>query len=342
MTRQHLALATIALLASAPAARADLSAWLAAVAAGTPAGYVNTGITAPVTDDIGVFSSAGGMTYEFIVNAVNYPAAAGGSSALMGARGTGVGDQAGFKFEQWFNSTSYGLTNFGVADFFLGANMENVDQHVVYVANTTAGLTELFIDGVSSGFAAYAPVLSGEVGLAQAWGPTVGTTDPLSGTIHGLAVYDAQLSLAEILEHRDAYFAGAVGVNYCGPAIPNSTGMPGVISADGSAAVAANNLSLVAAQMPMGKFGYFLVSRDQGLFNPPNSNGLICLGGSIGRYNQPANIIQGPMGSIPIDLTSIPVNPPTAVVPGDTWNFQCWFRDFGTNNFTDGLQVTFF
>ncbi len=75
---------------------------------------------------------------------------------------------------------------------------------------------------------------------------------------------------------------------------------------------------------------------------PPSSNGFICLGGNIGRYHQPQNIGQGPTFSIQVDLTSMPVNPTAAVQPGDTWNFQCWYRDLGgTNNFTDGVSITF-
>ena len=54
--------------------------------------------------------------------------------------------------------------------------------------------------------------------------------------------------------------------------------------------------------------------------------------------------------SITPDLTSIPFYGPmgfnpTAVITGDTFNFQCWFRDsiLGslTSNFTDAVSVTF-
>ena len=33
-----------------------------------------------------------------------------------------------------------------------------------------------------------------------------------------------------------------------------------------------------------------------------------------------------------------------AVLPGDTWHFQCWYRDANpgvTSNFSDGLSITF-
>ena len=44
-----------------------------------------------------------------------------------------------------------------------------------------------------------------------------------------------------------------------------------------------------------------------------------------------------------VDLTQLP---PLghAVQPGETWNFQAWFRDknpTSTSNFTDGLSILF-
>ena len=81
----------------------------------------------------------------------------------------------------------------------------------------------------------------------------------------------------------------------------------------------------------------------QDFINSPNSNGLLCLGGAIGRYNQPGLVQPGPSFSITLDLTSVPT--PTAfvaVLPGETWNFTAWYRDAGgTNNFTDAVAVTF-
>ena len=43
-----------------------------------------------------------------------------------------------------------------------------------------------------------------------------------------------------------------------------------------------------------------------------------------------------------IDLTAIPLNFPTPVLPGQTWYFQYWFRaSIGVSNFSNGLLVTF-
>ncbi|MCP3915934.1 MAG: hypothetical protein GY711_10300 [bacterium] len=139
-----------------------------------------------------------------------------------------------------------------------------------------------------------------------------------------------------------------VGVRYCSPANPNSSGVPARIRATGSPAVLDQDLTLIAEDLPAGEFGYFLVGANQGSFQPPGSQGILCLAcgfhgcGGIGRFNQAGFIIQGPSGSISVDLTSLPTSPPTAIQPGDTWNFQCWFRDQGSSNFTDAISILFF
>ena len=75
---------------------------------------------------------------------------------------------------------------------------------------------------------------------------------------------------------------------------------------------------------------------------PPGSSGILCLAGNIGRFNAVSQIIQGPTGFIDVDLTSIPVNPTAGVQPGETWNFQGWYRDVpNTSNFTGAVSVTF-
>jgi hypothetical protein len=136
---------------------------------------------------------------------------------------------------------------------------------------------------------------------------------------------------------------GVIGTNYCGPAVPNSTGSPAVMDAFGSATAAANNVDINVTGVPVGQFGYFINSQVQGFVNPINSNGFLCLAGSIGRHNQPGLIGTGPAFGITLDTTSVPT--PTgfvAINAGETWNFQSWYRDIGnTNNFSDGVSITF-
>ncbi len=47
-----------------------------------------------------------------------------------------------------------------------------------------------------------------------------------------------------------------------------------------------------------------------------------------------------------LDLTQIPTQSgnPMAIVAGQTFNFQCWYRDFvgsSTSNFSDAISITF-
>ena len=123
---------------------------------------------------------------------------------------------------------------------------------------------------------------------------------------------------------------------------PNSTGQPGGLDAIGSNTAALNALTLRANELPPGQFGYFVATQSTGMVTPPGSQGLLCLSGSIARFN--SSIFQGPSGALQVDLTSIPVSPPTAVLPGDTWAFQCWYRDqnpSNTSNFTDAVSIDF-
>jgi len=139
-----------------------------------------------------------------------------------------------------------------------------------------------------------------------------------------------------------------IGERYCDPAVANSSGAPAVLRALGSTAVQDDDLTLVASSLPAFTSGYMLASRDEGFAaQPGGSQGNLCLGGTIARFRAQVTG-SGSDGRIevPIDLTAIPITPPTAILPGETWRFQCWFRDqllFGvtSSNFTDAVRVTF-
>jgi hypothetical protein len=107
--------AGVSLWCASNLAQGGVAEWLAEVAAGTPAGYTNSNLAAPVVADIGTYSEAtgGGITYEFIVNATND----GASSALIGTfeNPPPIGDRAALKWEQWSDTGHYGATVFGVA-----------------------------------------------------------------------------------------------------------------------------------------------------------------------------------------------------------------------------------
>ena len=136
--------------------------------------------------------------------------------------------------------------------------------------------------------------------------------------------------------------ASGIGTNYCSPAVPNSTGLPGVMSAAG-VPIPGGPLSLVASDLPANQFGFFLASMTTGTIMPPGSQGILCLAGNIGRFNAQA-ASSGTSGSfcVSIDTLNMPMNPPVSVMSGETWHFQGWYRDVGgNNNFTDGLSILF-
>jgi hypothetical protein len=136
-----------------------------------------------------------------------------------------------------------------------------------------------------------------------------------------------------------------IGSSYCGPAVPNSTGLPGLVLAERSGVVATNDFALRGLRLPLNQFGYFLASETQGFSMPPTSQGNLCLGGLIGRFTaQVGNTGQAGQIFAVIDLTAFPPPLQAAVTAGQTWNFQLWHRDLNptpTSNFTDGVSVLF-
>lgn len=138
-----------------------------------------------------------------------------------------------------------------------------------------------------------------------------------------------------------------VGIPYCS-AEDNSTGVPGQLTAIGSNVAGNNNLVLRATDLPPNQFGYFLNGPLQGFVGGPGSSqGNLCLAGEIGRH---LGLLgnTGATGQLDgaLDLTQLPrpIGGPVAVMAGETWNFQCWYRDANpaaTSNFTQGLEVTF-
>jgi hypothetical protein len=149
----------------------------------------------------------------------------------------------------------------------------------------------------------------------------------------------------------------SLGTTYC-TSNSNSTGAAGTVFVSGSLTAAADDLRLEARALPAGTFAYFLTSRTAGqVMNPAGSQGVLCLGGSVGRFNQLVGqadaagtytiCTQGCAPQRTFSLNQIPQ--PTgavAVAAGETWRFQCWFRDSQpggppTSNFTHARQLTF-
>ena len=159
-----------------------------------------------------------------------------------------------------------------------------------------------------------------------------------SGSIVEAAIDDFEVS--------DVNCGDGIGTLYCDAAV-NSTGRDATIIGTGSAELALNDLTLTVIDLPFLSSGYFVVSRNQGFIpNPGGSQGNLCVGANTGRYlGQVGN--SGFVGSFSISVDSTAMPQPTMttpVLPGETWNFQCWYRDQNpgnTSNFSRGYSVTF-
>ena len=140
-----------------------------------------------------------------------------------------------------------------------------------------------------------------------------------------------------------------VGTSYFCPATSNSTGETARLTALGSDASSLNDLTLLGTGLPAASFCMFFTSQTQGYsFSVPGSQGLLCVGGAVGRFNRTGEIRpSGPTGVLvfPLNLQDVPTPMGSAqALPGETWNFQAWYRDANptvTSNFTDAVSITF-
>ena len=140
-----------------------------------------------------------------------------------------------------------------------------------------------------------------------------------------------------------------VGTAYCA-AVANSTQRAGALAALGSDVALHDQVTLTAYYLPNNSFGFFLTSRTQGLVQQPGgSQGVLCLGGSIGRYVGQGQVRNTGSTSTFALVLALGVTPtPTglvSIVGGETWNFQAWHRDSvggqATSNFTGAVTVAF-
>ncbi len=195
--------------------------------------------------------------------------------------------------------------------------------------------------GTSGGWIEYSIQVASVVSLTNQVRVRFVAEDAGSGSIVEAAVDDFRISELDCS-------GASLGTRYCSPAATNSTAQPGVLDASGSAVAADNDLTLTGSSLPTSQFCYFVASQSQASIpNPGGSMGTLCLGAPIARFNAQVQNT-GPSGSasIAVDLTSVPLPPAFgyAVQPGETWNWQLWYRDVvlnPTSNFTDAISITF-
>lgn len=134
----------------------------------------------------------------------------------------------------------------------------------------------------------------------------------------------------------------SIGQTYC-DTNPNSTGITADLAALGSLDVDDGDLWLRTTNVPQNQIGYYLMSRNQGqLMLPPPSQGILCLGSPRVRLNTMGNVQNsGSLGEIRVRLDFPNLPQGTVFHAGETWNFQCWFRDGMSSNTSRGVFVAF-
>lgn len=131
--------------------------------------------------------------------------------------------------------------------------------------------------------------------------------------------------------------------NYC-VLSPNSAGPGATMGWSGSKSWFANNLILSASGGPPGQNGIFYYGPFQ--IQAPFGNGVRCVGGFTTRLNPPVLSSPGGVFTRALNFSAPPMSSLTGslVVPGTTFNVQCWFRDPAAGgsgfNLSDGLSVT--
>lgn len=127
--------------------------------------------------------------------------------------------------------------------------------------------------------------------------------------------------------------------SYC-VAAPNSVGAGALIGANGSTALALNDLDVTCTGLPPST--NTLLFTGPSAIQVPFGNGFRCVGGTIRRLGIVQATASGTL-SRQLDFESAPLA--SIVSAGSTWNFQVWYRNVAGGgagfNLSDGLTVTF-
>ncbi len=105
----------------------------------------------------------------------------------------------------------------------------------------------------------------------------------------------------------------------------------------GSVSLADDNLTLTVESATANDFGLFFYGDVR--VDTPLFNGYLYIGGTQRRLYPPLATDGLGRASLALDFASLP--PGGAVAPGDEWFFQCWYRDGGSSNFSDGMSILF-
>lgn len=232
----------------------------------------------------------------------------------------------------WLSLSWATLQHFGVVNIDTSSVMRTYRLEV----DPATYLARVYVDGalVLSAPAPSQPSLCFNAGFTQ-----------LSALFGNVFPMEGGVSEWESVRHN----LGNGASTFCAPAQPNSAGALTRLQHTGGLELATNDTGLHASGVPSASFGYFLCSRaHQAAAGLPGSQGQLCLGAPIGRFNRPGEVVSGlPGGTVQLtlDLTDLPQpSGSVAVTAGESWHFQLWYRDANpqvTSNLSEAIRLTF-
>ncbi|MEM8710685.1 MAG: hypothetical protein AAGG01_07010, partial [Planctomycetota bacterium] len=162
----------------------------------------------------------------------------------------------------------------------------------------------------------------------------------------GLAIGgDGYLVISDV-DGVTAYRAADLGVRYCDPSVPNSTGVGARLSLRGSSLLTDQDVVIRVDDLPKNSPVLLINSMEQASVpGAGGSLGILCLGGSVGRF-QSSPLNSAGRGSVDLRLNLRALPQPTGAVPamvGQRWSFQAWYRDAvggqAVSNFSDASEL---
>jgi hypothetical protein len=248
---------------------------------------------------------------------------------------------------------------------------------VYRVTSTTLTSTARAIFDVAADLTAFAPLASGSYWLSVDMAGTLSSGPWCPPTVPSLPSDNAEQftgSWAPIFDtgtgqghdmwfHLDGTSGGGgtgPGTPYCfgvncpcgnddpGAGCVNSSGVGGLLDGFGTSSVAAADLGLSLSGLPTSCVTLILLGAQTG--EKPFKDGKLCLSGTIWRLWKHFNSGQTGAFQVPEVANLFAIGGPYIVfAPGETWNFQSWYRDPPASstacgmksNLTNGYTVTF-
>ncbi len=186
-------------------------------------------------------------------------------------------------------------------------------------------------------------VFDGLTGIWSTLAPLPTGDSSMNAAVSGPRVYlpNGSLGTDEVFVLQ---IAPSIGVPFCGPAQPNSSGLSATVEAIGNAVGIGQpyEVTLHAAAMPTATFSMFLAGLSPS--TQQVGSGTLCLGSGLLRIRPSIAFVRG-AHRYEVQVTDVDetgaANP---ILAGQTWYFQAWFRDLdpgATSNFTDSVAISF-